>query len=674
MRNDAMLRGFGRHEEWLQWLGDQLPEPKLNPDAPVVIDLFAGCGGLALGFEAAGFRTVGYEMRTIPVATYNANLSGPCYEKRLDIGEELGVADVVIGGPPCQPFSQIGYQRGRHDDRDGFPIFLDAVRRIRPRIAIIENVRGLLFRNKDYLRNVARELERFGYGVDCRLLDTSQFGVPQRRQRVVIVASLCGWTWPEPVVSKPVTAGIALGELASKWDDDSRFLTPSMDAYVADYERRSFCVRPRDLHLDRPARTLTCRNLSGATSDMQRIRLPDGRRRMLEVREAARLQSFPDWFQFYGTKSDALEQIGNAVAPLMGLALARSVKKALDGTAPRLRKSAPPIQVEMFVAEGHLEKVEQALAILRFVGVPLREMTRRRQERVAKALLAVAGLRPADPWPKAKSHVHDGFKPVTTRDILKFWNANYGESLADSSYDDVRREDLAHLLPFHLVQASAADPTADINDGTRGYALTEEAVILLRSYGTDEWEDRLARFRANISGLADRLSRAREMKLVPVILPGGKELKLSPGPHNLLQKAILEEFLPRFAPGARVLYLGDAKYKELHIDRDRLAAIGLPIPGRNILPDVIALDPKNEWVFFVEAVHSFGAITNDRRERLVEFASGCNRPIIFVTAFEDRRSFGKWAAKIGWETEVWIASNPMHMVHFDGRKFLGPYE
>ena len=234
---------------------------------------------------------------------------------KLSVGQPEGSADMVIGGPPCQPFSQIGYQRGMRDPRDGFPIFLDAVNRMRPKIAIIENVRGLLFRNKDYLRQAISELERFGYSVDVRLLQALDYGVPQRRERVIVVASKVGWEWPEPVVYQSVTAGIALGDMVFEVNEESRFLTASMDRYVAAYEKASSCTRPRDLHLDKPSRTVTCRNAGGATSDMLRILLPDGSRRMLHVREAARLQGFPDWFEFTGTPYEQTEQIGNAVPP-----------------------------------------------------------------------------------------------------------------------------------------------------------------------------------------------------------------------------------------------------------------------------------------------------------------------------------------------------------------------
>jgi DNA (cytosine-5)-methyltransferase 1 len=127
-----------------------------------------------------------------------------------------------------------------------------------------------------------------------------------------------------------VTAGEALGELAFQFDENSKFFSKSMDEYVDRYEKASKCINPRDLYLNKPARTLTCRNLAGATGDMHRVRLKDGRRRRITVREAARLQSFPDWFEFIGTETNQYNQIGNAVAPYFAYHLAANVKDYLS--------------------------------------------------------------------------------------------------------------------------------------------------------------------------------------------------------------------------------------------------------------------------------------------------------------------------------------------------------
>ena len=322
---------FENNVTWVAHLNSELVIPDTVEPRFAAIDLFAGCGGLALGFEAAGIATIGYEMDADAAATYRRNLIGDCFETKLSIGQDYQTTpDLIIGGPPCQPFSVVGYQDGPRDSRDGFPIFLDAMARLSPKLALIENVRGLLYQNRKYFEAVCRELQNLGYEVDARLLKATDYGVPQNRERLVIVATRIGWTWPTPTVSKPVAAGVALGELAHEAPDDGRYLTPSQDAYIAAYEAKSHCARPRDLHLDRPARTLTCRNFGASTSDMHRIALPDGRRRMLRVREGARLQSFPDWYEFEGRDASVTKQIGNAVPPLMALALGRAALEALS--------------------------------------------------------------------------------------------------------------------------------------------------------------------------------------------------------------------------------------------------------------------------------------------------------------------------------------------------------
>jgi DNA (cytosine-5)-methyltransferase 1 len=306
---------------------------KLRPvdtGLPFVLDLFAGCGGLALGFEAQGFRTMGFEMEADACATYNANLLGQCEQLFLTPDIDLPDTRVIIGGPPCQPFSVGGHQLGLTDARDGFPVFISAVERLKPEIWLFENVRGLFYRSRPYLNEVVSILQGLDYKVSVRLLNAKQYGVPQNRERVIVVGHDGSFQWPDHVPGPLVTAGEALGDLANQVPDDAKFLTPSMDAYVARYEKASKCIRPRDLHLDRPARTVTCRNIAGATGDMHRIRLADGRRRRITVREAARLQSFPDWFEFSGTEAVQFNQIGNAVAPMFAFHLASAIRAYLE--------------------------------------------------------------------------------------------------------------------------------------------------------------------------------------------------------------------------------------------------------------------------------------------------------------------------------------------------------
>jgi DNA (cytosine-5)-methyltransferase 1 len=298
--------------------------------SPLVLDLFAGAGGLSLGFEAAGFDVHGYEMNSDCCDTYRMNLLGPCHMVELRPDTEFPKADVVIGGPPCQPFSVAGLQAGEDDSRNGFPAFVSAVKQAQPRLFIAENVRGVFYRNREYVDTVCDELRSLGYTVDVQVINAVKYGVPQKRERVIIVGHDGTWRWPTPE-SVTVTAGDALGNMAYEAPEEAAYLTPNMDDYIARYEAKSGCATPRDLHLHIPSRTLTCRNLGGATSDMMRIRLPDGRRRRLRIEEASRLQSFPDWWRWSGNTTSVFNQIGNAVAPLLAMHLANASRAYLEG-------------------------------------------------------------------------------------------------------------------------------------------------------------------------------------------------------------------------------------------------------------------------------------------------------------------------------------------------------
>jgi DNA (cytosine-5)-methyltransferase 1 len=313
--------------DWSKFMSKNLT-PKITR-SELVLDLFAGCGGLALGFESAGYETLGMEMDANAAATYNKNLIGECIQVKLNEETIFPKADIVIGGPPCQPFSVGGLQSGVNDIRNGFPAFLSAVSQVNPKVFIFENVRGLLYKNKSYFDSVINDLGSYGYEIEFKLLNASRYGVPQNRERVIVVGHRGEWEWPKEA-DYVTTVGDAIGDLVEIINADDRLLTPSQDAYIKKYEDASKCINPRDLYLDRPARTLTCRNLAGATGDMHRVKLQNGQRRRLNVREAARLQSFPDSFEFVGGTDSAFNQIGNAVPPLFAKNIANSVSALLD--------------------------------------------------------------------------------------------------------------------------------------------------------------------------------------------------------------------------------------------------------------------------------------------------------------------------------------------------------
>ncbi|MDA9183033.1 DNA (cytosine-5-)-methyltransferase [Candidatus Poseidoniaceae archaeon] len=307
-----------------------------------VIDLFAGCGGLSLGFESAGFDVTGYEMNPKYVETYNRNLNGKCVQKKITEDVDLeGDIDVVIGGPPCQPYSETGagFAKGKNkkksfkgskDERDGFPAFISYVRKLKPKIFIAENVRGLTFeRNKKYLDSVIKQFKKLGYTVEYSIIKMSNYEVPQNRERLFIIGHNGSFQLPEP--SKiSFTVRNALGNFASETPLDGRYLSASEDEYILRYEKKCQLKNPRDLHLDKPSRTLTCRNLAGSTGDMIRLKMEDGRRRKIRVKEASRIQGFPDWFKFNEKTSTAFNEIGQSVPPIFAKKLAGSVFDYLE--------------------------------------------------------------------------------------------------------------------------------------------------------------------------------------------------------------------------------------------------------------------------------------------------------------------------------------------------------
>ena len=318
-------------------------------------------------------------------------------------------------------------------------------------------------------------------------------------------------------------------------------------------------------------------------------------------------------------------------------------------------------------------KITEAQMILASVGVPIETMTPRRKKRVAMALLAIANLKPSDPWSSAAIWGENSTHQLTTRQIIAFWNQHFGENVSSGSYDDVRREDLVFLIEAGIANKSVANPDANTNNPTRGYAVSKDASQLLKGFGTSDWQTAVEQSKENRGSLAERLSRTRQQNKVPVKLPSGEVLELSPGPHNTIQKAIVEEFIPRFLPGSEVLYIGDTSKKTLVLEKERLNELGFFELAHDTLPDVVAYDPARNWLALIEAVHSSNPISQLRHLNLERMTKDCKAPRIYVSAFEDRVSFRKWLMDISWETEVWLADTPDHLIHFNGDNFLGPH-
>ena len=317
------------------------------------------------------------------------------------------------------------------------------------------------------------------------------------------------------------------------------------------------------------------------------------------------------------------------------------------------------------------KRVGEALEILGALGVPLMGLTPRRLVKMAKAFLAVAGLQPDTPWADAKDS--SGGHQMLSRQVIKAMNANWVEQIADSSYDNIRRKDLALPVAAFIVINSAKNPDANTNDGTRGFALNPAASRAIRAYGTDAWKPEVALFLDGRPSLAQELQRNRNLARIEVRVRNDSVLSFSPGAHNLLQKSIIENFLALFGHGAQVLYVGDTANKSLFLDEIGLRDLAFFELAHDKLPDVVAYSKSKNWLYLIEAVTTVNPISELRRKILKELTRCCTADVIFVSAFPDRQTYRKFAHEVAWGTEVWIADAPEHMIHFNGDKFLGPH-
>ncbi|MBX7210264.1 MAG: hypothetical protein K1X78_18230 [Verrucomicrobiaceae bacterium] len=315
--------------------------------------------------------------------------------------------------------------------------------------------------------------------------------------------------------------------------------------------------------------------------------------------------------------------------------------------------------------------LNESLFALEQLGMPLAGMSNRGLERLSMVFLALADVHQSAMWKNAKGY--DGTRTLRSRDVIEYLNKHFEESLSRGSYDDIRTEELKPLSLGNLVVTSAGKPNSSRNDPTRAYAVLPEAAAVLRTFGTPKWHSTLTNFLSGRQTLAAAISHARPTQNLPVKLPSGVTLEFSPGPHNELQKAVIEEFLPRYGYGAEVLYVGDAASKYLVREESRLRELDFFELTSGELPDIVAYSANRRWIYLIEAVHSSGPVSPIRHLELRRLTERCKADIIYVTAFLNRETFRKFAADISWETEVWIADAPDHLVHFNGDSFMGPH-
>ena len=304
-----------------------------------------------------------------------------------------------------------------------------------------------------------------------------------------------------------------------------------------------------------------------------------------------------------------------------------------------------------------MDKIEETRDFLDQIGMPKAQQA----DICCYVILAMAGIKPDMQWKEATNEW------IRIHDIIQFANSYYGTTYAENSRETFRKQALHHFRTAALVE----DNGKATNSPNYRYRLTKETFQLLRVRDTMEWEVSLRRFQHYHPSLVETYASKRKMIMMPVKI-NGQDFSFSPGKHNELQKAIIEEFAPRFAPDSECLYVGDTIEKDLVKNVEKLTELGFEITLHDKMPDVVLYREDKDWLYFVESVTSVGPMDPKRILEITEMTKDVAAGKIFVTAFLDFKTYKRFSEELAWETEVWIAEMPDHMIHLNGDKFLGP--
>ena len=304
-----------------------------------------------------------------------------------------------------------------------------------------------------------------------------------------------------------------------------------------------------------------------------------------------------------------------------------------------------------------MDKIEETRDFLNHIGMPKAQQA----DICCYVILAMAGIKPDMQWKEATNEW------IRIHDIIQFANSYYGTTYAENSRETFRKQALHHFRTAALVE----DNGKATNSPNYRYRLTEETLQMLRVRDTTEWQPYLRRFLHYHQSLIEMYASKKKMSMMPVKI-NGQDFSFSPGKHNELQKAIIEEFAPRFAPNSECLYVGDTIEKDLVKNVEKLTKLGFEITLHDKMPDVVLYREDKDWLYFVESVTSVGPMDPKRILEITEMTKDVTAGKIFVTAFLDFKTYKRFSEELAWETEVWIAEMPDHMIHLNGDKFLGP--
>ncbi len=314
-----------------------------------------------------------------------------------------------------------------------------------------------------------------------------------------------------------------------------------------------------------------------------------------------------------------------------------------------------PIQIK--------KKIEEALSILKQIGLPKDQQN----DRSALTLLSLVKLRPGDSWVKSKSVL------IGITSIMNFIKENYQREYAPNSRESISRQTIHQFVQAGIVVPNP-DESRPTNSPNYVYEIENKTLELLRSFNSKSWSTNLKRYLSSVKTLVSIYEQKRELEKISIRVAEEVEIYLSRGGQNKLIEKIIKEFCAYFTPKGKLIYVGDAKVKWAHFDQKALAAVGVKIKDyHGKMPDLIIHHKGKKWLILVEAVTSHGPIDPKRKIELEELFGKSKAGLVFITAFLTKKTMMKYLEKIAWETEVWVAENPTHLVHLNGKRFLGPY-
>lgn len=309
-----------------------------------------------------------------------------------------------------------------------------------------------------------------------------------------------------------------------------------------------------------------------------------------------------------------------------------------------------------------MDKLELAKQLLEQIKMPAKQQS----ALCCLTLLAMAKLKKDTPCYKATNDW------MRIHDVIVFIADNYGMIYAENSIETFRKQ---AMHPFRTA-ALIEDNGKATNSPNYRYRITSEFLKVIQDMdekkgGVGKKNASLTLFLARHDSLSTLYASKKKMLKMPVRI-NDNDFTFSTGKHNQLQKAIIEEFAPRFAPGSECLYVGDTIQKDMVKNIAKLSQLGFEITLHDKMPDIVLYREDKDWIYFIEAVTSVGPMDSKRIIEIESMTSDVKAGKIFVTAFLDFATFKKISEQLAWETEVWIADMPDHMIHLNGDKFLGP--